>query len=106
MSEIIIFVAFFAAIIDTSLGMCYGTILTPSLVITGYSPSIAVPAVLLSQLVVDVVGGATHTKIKNFTKKDVKVALDVTIPATTLAAIGVFSNLTLPTIGTVKNLKI
>ncbi|HEC82802.1 MAG TPA: sulfite exporter TauE/SafE family protein [Thermoplasmatales archaeon] len=96
MSEIIILVAFFAAIIDTSLGMCYGTILTPSLVIIGYSPSLVVPAVLLSQLVVDIAGGATHTKIKNFTKRDIKVALFVTIPATTLATIGVYSNLNLP----------
>ena len=99
MSEIIIIlVAFFAAIIDTSLGMCYGTILTPSLVIAGYSPTIVVPAVLLSQLVVDIAGGAVHTKIKNFTKKDIEVALIVAIPATALAAIGVFSNLNLPKI--------
>ncbi len=96
MSEIIIILAaFFAAVIDTSLGMCYGTILTPSLIIAGYSPTIVVPAVLLSQLVVDIAGGATHTKVKNFTKRDIKVALLVAIPATTLAGIGAFSNLNL-----------
>lgn len=99
MSEIlIILAAFFAAIIDTSLGMCYGTILTPSLIIAGYSPTIVVPAVLFSQLVVDIAGGAAHTKVKNFTKRDIKVALLVAIPATTLAGIGVFSNLNLPKI--------
>jgi len=96
MSEIIIVLAaFFAAVIDTSLGMCYGTILTPSLIIAGYSPTIVVPAVLLSQLVVDIAGGAAHTKVKNFTKRDIKVALLVAIPATTLAGIGAFSNLNL-----------
>ena len=96
MSEIlIILAAFFASVIDTSLGMCYGTILTPSLIIAGYSPTIVVPAVLLSQLVVDIAGGATHTKVKNFTKRDIKVALLVAIPATTLAGIGAFSNLNL-----------
>jgi len=93
---LIILAAFFASIIDTSLGMCYGTILTPSLIIAGYSPEIVIPAVLLSQLVVDVAGGATHTKVKNFTKKDVKVALLIAIPATALAAVGAFSNLNLP----------
>ncbi|HEC82492.1 MAG TPA: sulfite exporter TauE/SafE family protein [Thermoplasmatales archaeon] len=96
MSEIlIILAAFFASVIDTSLGMCYGTILTPSLIIAGYSPTIVVPAVLLSQLVVDTAGGAAHTKVKNFTKRDIKVALLVAIPATTLAGIGAFSNLNL-----------
>ena len=96
MSEIlIILAAFFASVIDTSLGMCYGTILTPSLIIAGYSPTIVVPAVLLSQLVVDIAGGAAHTKVKNFTKRDIKVALLVAIPATTLAGIGAFSNLNL-----------
>ena len=76
MSEIlIILAAFFASVIDTSLGMCYGTILTPSLIIAGYSPTIVVPAVLFSQLVVDIAGGAAHTKVKNFTKRDIKVAL-------------------------------
>ncbi len=99
MTEIITILAvFFAAVIDTSLGMCYGTILTPFLLIAGYPPSIAVPTTLLSQLIVDIVGGTTHTKIKNFTKKDIEVALIVAIPATALAAIGVFSNLNLPKI--------
>ena len=93
---LIILAAFFASIIDTSLGMCYGTILTPSLIIDGYSPEVVVPAVLLSQIVVDIAGGATHTKVKNFTKKDVKVALLVAVPATALAAVGAFSNSNLP----------
>jgi len=92
----IILAAFIAAIIDTSLGMCYGTVLTPFLIISGYSPQTVVPAVLLSQLAVDIVGGTTHTKVKNFTKKDVKVALTVAVPATILAALGAFANVSLP----------
>ena len=95
---LIILAALFAAIIDTSLGMCYGTVLTPFLIIAGYSPQTVVPAVLISQLVVDIAGGATHTKVKNFTKKDVKVALLVATSATTLAGIGSLSNLSLPKI--------
>ena len=78
----IIISAFLAALVDTSLGMCYGTILTPFLIIVGYPPEVVVPAVLLSQLVVDIAGGLTHTKVKNFTKKDIKVALYVAVPAT------------------------
>ncbi|HEC72646.1 MAG TPA: sulfite exporter TauE/SafE family protein, partial [Thermoplasmatales archaeon] len=66
-------VAFMAALIDTSLGMCYGTILSPILLIAGYSPEVVVPTILFSQLVVDIGGGLTHTKVKNFTRKDIKV---------------------------------
>ena len=92
----ILLVAFIAALIDTSLGMCYGTILSPILLIAGYSPEIVVPTVLLSQLVVDIGGGLTHTKVKNFTRKDIKVALLVAIPATIFVSLGVFLNVNLP----------
>ncbi|OYT55477.1 MAG: hypothetical protein B6U76_05860 [Desulfurococcales archaeon ex4484_217_2] len=97
---VIALTAFFAAIIDTGLGMCYGTILTPTLLIAGYSPEVAVPTVLLSQLIVDVIGGITHTKVKNFTKKDIKTALSVAAPATVFAVLGAFSNVNLPKVAT------
>ncbi len=97
---VIILAALLAALIDTSLGMCYGTILTPLLIISGYQPEVVVPAVLLSQLVVDISGGAIHTQVRNFTNKDLKVALFVAIPAASLAGLGAFSNLNLPNIVT------
>ena len=93
-------VAFIAALIDTSLGMCYGTILAPILLIAGYSPEVVVPTVLFSQLIVDIGGGLTHTKVKNFTRKDIRVALLVAIPATIFASLGVFLNVNLPKIVT------
>ena len=95
---LLILSAFFAALVDTALGMCYGTILTPILLIAGYSPEVTVPTVLLSQLVVDIGGGVTHTKVKNFTKKDIKIALIVAIPATIFVSLGVFLNINLPKI--------
>lgn len=91
-------VAFIAALIDTSLGMCYGTILAPILLIAGYSPEVAVPTILFSQLIVDIVGGLTHIKVKNFTRRDIKVALLVAIPATIFVSLGVFLNINLPRI--------
>jgi len=94
----ILLVAFMAALIDTSLGMCYGTILAPILLIAGYSPEVVVPTILFSQLVVDIGGGLTHTKVKNFTRRDVKVALLVAIPATVFVSLGVFLNINLPKI--------
>jgi len=89
-------VAFISALIDTSLGLCYGTILSPILLIAGYSPEVVVPTVLFSQLVVDIGGGLTHTKVKNFTRKDIKAALLVAIPATIFVSLGVFLNVNLP----------
>ena len=94
----ILLVAFIAALIDTSLGMCYGTILAPILLIAGYSPEVAVPTILFSQLIVDIVGGLTHIKVKNFTRRDIKVALLVAIPATIFVSLGVFLNINLPRI--------
>ncbi len=94
----ILLVAFTAALVDTSLGMCYGTILAPVLLIAGYPPEVVVPTVLFSQLVVDIAGGITHTKVKNFTRKDIKVALFVAIPATIFVSLGVFLNVNLPKI--------
>ncbi len=88
--------AFFAALVDTSMGMCFGTILTPILIIFGYPPHIAVPAVLLSQLAVVIVGSAVHTHVENFTKKDVENALILSVPATIFVAIGAFLNVKTP----------
>ena len=44
-------VAFIASLVDTSLGMCYGTILAPVLLLSGYDPVTTVSSVLFSQLV-------------------------------------------------------
>ena len=66
--------AFFAAIaitallceyMDASIGMGYGTTLTPILLIVGFSPLEVVPAVLLGQLVGGFVGGFAHYKVGN-----------------------------------------
>jgi len=93
---IILLAAFLSALIDTSLGMCYGTILSPILLIAGCPPEVTVPTVLFSQLFVDIGGGLTHVKVKNFTRKDVKVALFVAVPATIFVSLGAFLNVNMP----------
>ncbi|MGB2855341.1 MAG: sulfite exporter TauE/SafE family protein [Dehalococcoidia bacterium] len=50
---------------DASLGMGYGTTLTPLLLIIGFAPLEVVPAVLLGQLVGGLVGGLTHHRLGN-----------------------------------------
>lgn len=51
--------------VDASLGMGYGTTLTPLLLIIGFLPLEVVPAVLLGQLVGGAVGGFFHHKVGN-----------------------------------------
>ena len=50
---------------DASIGMGYGTTLTPLLLIFGLAPLQVVPAVLLGQLVGGAVGGIAHQRLGN-----------------------------------------
>ncbi len=43
--------AFVMELIDSSLGMFYGTVLSPALLLLGYDPKVVVPAILLSQAI-------------------------------------------------------
>jgi len=61
----IILLAFFSEYIDSSLGMGYGTTLTPLLLIFGFSPIQIVPAILLSEFVSGVTAGVLHHKFGN-----------------------------------------
>jgi len=61
---------------DASLGMGYGTTLTPVLLIIGFAPLEVVPAVLLGQLVGGLVGGIAHHRLGNISldfRRDEKV---------------------------------
>ncbi len=61
----IILLAFFAEYIDSTLGMGYGTTLTPILLLMGFEPLQIVPAVLLSELVTGLLAGFTHHQVGN-----------------------------------------
>lgn len=56
----IVVLAFFAEYVDSSLGMGYGTTLTPLLLIIGFNPIQIVPAVLLSEFVSGISAGIMH----------------------------------------------
>jgi uncharacterized membrane protein YfcA len=61
---------------SVSMGLGYGTALTPVLLIIGFAPLQVVPAVLLSQFVGGVIGGVAHHRLRNVTldfRKDDKV---------------------------------
>lgn len=62
---IIILVAFFAEYMDSTMGMGYGTMLAPVLLILGYSPLQVVPALLLSEFITGMLAGFTHHFVGN-----------------------------------------
>lgn len=89
-SVLIIVLAFLCEYIDSSLGMGYGTTLTPILLIMGYNPLQIVPAVLLSELFTGLSAAFLHHKAKNvnlkFGTKDFKIAF-------VMAACSIFGSL-------------
>lgn len=87
-------------IVDSSLGMMYGTLLSPILVATGFEPLIVVPAIVISQAIGGLSGTVSHHKLKNadfngFTK-DTKITLAMVIPGLVVVIIGVFAAANLP----------
>jgi len=90
-SALIMFMAFVCEYVDSSLGMGYGTTLTPILLLMGYSPLQIVPAILLSELVTGITAGFFHHQFKNVNFKiggrDLKSAL-------VIAACSIFGTLT------------
>lgn len=62
---VVIFIALLCQYMSVSMGVGYGTALTPVLLIIGFAPLQIVPAVLLSQLAGGVVGGLVHHRVGN-----------------------------------------
>jgi len=58
-------IAFLAEYVDSTLGMGYGTTLTPVLLLMGYEPMQVVPAVLLSELFTGLLAGLAHHRAGN-----------------------------------------
>jgi uncharacterized membrane protein YfcA len=79
LSPLIVVLAFICEYIDSSLGMGYGTTLTPVLLLMGYNPLQIVPCVLLSELITGLSGAFFHHRFKNahfkFGTIDLKIAL-------------------------------
>jgi hypothetical protein len=58
-------IAFVCEYVDSSLGMGYGTTLTPLLLILGFEPLQIVPAVLVSEFLTGVAAGVMHHELGN-----------------------------------------
>lgn len=57
--------ALFCEFIDSSLGMLYGTILSPVLIIAGFDPLLVVPSILLTQAIGGLTASLLHHHLKN-----------------------------------------
>ncbi len=62
---VITIIAFLTEYMDSTLGMGYGTTLTPLLLLFGFEPMQIVPAILLSELVTGMLAGFTHHSAGN-----------------------------------------
>ncbi len=76
---VIIVLAFVCEYIDSSLGMGYGTTLTPLLMIAGFKPLQIVPSILLSEFITGLLAGFFHHRHKNVNFK--KGSIDFKIAA-------------------------
>lgn len=92
--------AFLCEFIDSSLGMGYGTTLTPVLLLMGYAPLEIVPAVLVSEFVTGLVAALFHHKLKNVNlelrSKDTRVAATLSAFAVVGTTVGVCLIVKLP----------
>ncbi|MCD6515882.1 MAG: sulfite exporter TauE/SafE family protein [Candidatus Aminicenantes bacterium] len=99
-SIFIIVLAFVCEYIDSSLGMGYGTTLTPILLIMGYNPLQIVPAVLLSELITGVSAAFFHHRFKNANFKigtvDTKTVMVLAGCSIVGTIVAVFAALALP----------
>lgn len=91
---VILALSFVCELVDSSLGMGYGTLLTPTLLLMGYSPADIIPTVLLSELFTGFTAAYSHDQIKNvdfsFKGNHLTCALILTVGSLVGVLIGVF----------------
>jgi hypothetical protein len=92
--------AFFCEFIDSTLGMGYGTSLTPLLLILGFEPLQVVPAVLLSEFVSGISAAFFHHSVQNANfhpaSQDTKVAVVLSVFSVVGTIAAVMLAVTLP----------
>jgi hypothetical protein len=78
--------------VDSGLGMMYGTLLSPILILLGYSPKVVVPAILISQAAGGIAGSFGHHSKKNSDfggmTRDMKITLAIIAPGLAACLLG------------------
>ncbi|MCK4491684.1 MAG: sulfite exporter TauE/SafE family protein, partial [Candidatus Altiarchaeales archaeon] len=81
---VLIIMALIMETVDSSLGMMYGTLLSPILIGYGFEPQVVVPAILISQAIGGISGTISHHRFENANfrglTRDTKVMLAMVIP--------------------------
>ena len=80
--------AFFCEFIDSSLGMGYGTSLTPILLLMGFEPLQIVPAVLFSEFVSGITAASFHHSIGNVSFKPESKATRIALAIALFSIVG------------------
>jgi len=85
---VVIVLAFFCELVDSTLGMGYGTTLTPVLLALGFGVLAIVPCVLLSELFTGITAGIAHHKAGNVCFKRGSIHLKIAIVLALCSIIG------------------
>jgi uncharacterized membrane protein YfcA len=85
---IIFFAAMFCEFVDSSLGMGYGTTLTPMLLLAGFQPLQVVPCVLLSELATGLTAGIMHHRDGNVDLRNDRQARETLLMLSLLSGLG------------------
>ncbi len=95
------FLAIIMEIVDSGLGMMYGTLLSPLLILMGYSPKLVVPSILVSQGIGGALGAIGHHNQKNSNfnglTRDTKISLSIIVPGLVACVAGVLMGKIIPT---------
>ncbi len=94
--------AFIFEYIDASLGMGYGTILSPLLIIIGFNPVTSIPALLFSQAFGGFAASIFHHKLGNVSfhtrSKDLKIVFVISLSGIIAAVIAAIISISIPKI--------
>lgn len=85
---VIVLLAFLCEFVDSTLGMGYGTALTPVLLLVGFGPLAIVPCVLLSELITGITAGLVHHKVGNVSFKRGSIHLKIALVLASCSIIG------------------
>jgi len=97
---LLIFASCIMEIVDSSIGMMYGTLLSPILIIFGFDPIYVIPAILVSQAVGGLSGTIVHHKVGNANfngmTKDTRIVLAMVVPGALAVFLGASVSYLLP----------
>jgi len=92
---VLIVMALIMETVDSSLGMMYGTLLSPVLIGYGFELEVVVPAILISQAIGGISGTISHHRFENANfrglTRDTKVMLAMVLPGLMVVTVGVFA---------------